>query len=97
MSKRWRGFRGCNRGPEPDASGECVAYDDAPFRLFHLRVAVASTGGVFSDGFGLGIIGISLGLATPQLQLTPLWLGLDRKSTRLNSSHERLSRMPSSA
>ena len=24
-------------------------------------------------------------------------LGLDRKSTRLNSSHERLSRMPSSA
>lgn len=76
MSKRWRGFRGWNRGPEPDASGECVAYDDAPFRLFHLRVAVASTGGVFSDGFGLGIIGISLGLATPQLQLTPLWLGL---------------------
>ena len=26
-----------------------------------------------------------------------LWLWLDRKSTRLNSSHERLSRMPSSA
>ena len=25
------------------------------------------------------------------------WIGQDRKSTRLNSSHERLSRMPSSA
>jgi putative MFS transporter len=52
------------------------AYDDAPLRPFHVRVAVASFGGVFSDGFGLGIIGISLGLATPQLGLTPLWLGL---------------------
>ena len=52
------------------------AYDDAPLRPFHLRVAVASFGGVFSDGFGLGIIGIALGLATPALQLTPLWLGL---------------------
>jgi putative MFS transporter len=39
-------------------------------------VAAASTGGVFSDGFGLGIIGIALGLATAPLQLTPLWLGL---------------------
>jgi len=52
------------------------AYDDAPLRPFHLRVAVASFGGVFSDGFGLGIIGIALGLAAPQLALTPLWLGL---------------------
>ena len=31
-----------------------VNYDDAPLRLFHLRVAVASCGGVFSDGYGLG-------------------------------------------
>lgn len=28
-------------------------YDDAPLCPVHLRVAVASTGGVFSDGFGL--------------------------------------------
>lgn len=53
-----------------------TAYDDAPLRSFHLRVAVAAFGGVFSDGFGLGIIGISLGLASADLQLTPLWLGL---------------------
>jgi len=53
-----------------------VDYDDAPFGRFHLRLAVASTAGVFSDGFGLGIIGISLAAAGPQLNLNPLWLGL---------------------
>jgi putative MFS transporter len=53
-----------------------IDYDDAPLRLFHLRVAVASSGGVFSDGFGLGIIGISLSHAPPQLGLNPVWLGL---------------------
>jgi len=53
-----------------------VPYDQAPLRPFHARVAVASFGGVFSDGFGLGIVGIALAQATSQLQLTPLWLGL---------------------
>jgi len=53
-----------------------IPYDEAPLRPFHARVAVASFGGVFSDGFGLGIVGIALAQATPQLQLTPLWLGL---------------------
>ena len=53
-----------------------VPYDEAPLRPFHARVAVASFGGVFSDGFGLGIVGIALAQATSQLQLTPLWLGL---------------------
>ncbi len=55
---------------------ELVSYDDAPLRLFHLRVAVASCGGVFSDGYGLGIIGISLSRAPPQFGLTPVWMGL---------------------
>jgi MFS transporter, putative metabolite transport protein len=41
-----------------------------------VRVAVGSTGGVFADGFGLGIIGIALTLAAPQLALDPVWLGL---------------------
>jgi putative MFS transporter len=64
-------------GSQRDASAGAVhAYDDAPLRPFHIRVAVAAFGGVFSDGFGLGIIGISLGLASDTLQLTPLWLGL---------------------
>jgi len=53
-----------------------VDYDDAPFVPFHLRVCIASTGGVFADGFGLGIIGIALSLAAPQLRLSTVWLGL---------------------
>ena len=51
-------------------------YDEAELNPFHLRATVASFGGSFSDGFGLGIIGLALGLATPTLGLTPLWLGL---------------------
>ena len=53
-----------------------VEYDEAPLRLFHLRVAVASSGGVFSDGYGLGIIGISLSRAASHLALSPVWMGL---------------------
>jgi putative MFS transporter len=53
-----------------------IAYDDAPLRRFHVRIGVASTGGVFADGFGLGIIGIALSLAAPQLEFTSIWLGL---------------------
>jgi putative MFS transporter len=53
-----------------------VEYDEAPLRLFHLRVAVASSGGVFSDGYGLGIIGISLSRAATHLALSPVWMGL---------------------
>lgn len=52
------------------------AYDEAALNSFHLRAAAASFGGSFSDGFGLGIIGLALGLATPELGLTPFWLGL---------------------
>ena len=50
-------------------------YDDAPLRLFHFRVAFAASGGVFSDGYGLGIIGISLSLAARELDLSPVWMG----------------------
>lgn len=60
-------------GEAPQA--ESTAYDDAPIRGFHLRVAAASWGGVFADGFGLGIIGIALSLAAPQLVLGAVWLG----------------------
>jgi len=52
-----------------------VAYDDAPLRWFHLRVALGASGGEFSEGFGLGIIGICLQRAAPQLNLDPLWMG----------------------
>ncbi len=55
---------------------DTVAYDDVPLQAFHLRAAVASFGGVFCDGFGLGTIGLVLELATSELHLTPQWLGL---------------------
>jgi len=51
-------------------------YDEMPLRSFHVRIVIASVGGVFSDGFGLGIIGISLGYASPHLGLGPVWMGL---------------------
>jgi putative MFS transporter len=50
-------------------------YEDAPLRWFHLRVAVGASGGEFSEGFGLGIIGICLNQAAPQLDLDPVWMG----------------------
>jgi len=53
-----------------------IEFEDAPLRSFHLRLGIASIGGVFSDGYGLGIIGLSLSLATSELGLTPVWLGL---------------------
>ena len=59
-----------------EGSGDTLDYDDAPLRLFHIRVAVASCGGVFSDGYGLGIIGISLSHAPARLGLSPVWMGL---------------------
>src|SRR5450432_965592 len=55
--------------PDPSRGAASVEYDDASLRPFHAAVAAASSGGVFSDGYGLGIIGISLSLAAPQLQL----------------------------
>ena len=41
--------------------------------------------------------GLSLQMAEPVTRLKDWGAEADRKSTRLNSSHERLSRMPSSA
>ena len=60
----------------PEAIATPSDYDAAPFTAFHLRVAVASTGGVFADGFGLGIIGIALSHAAPLLGFDAVWLGL---------------------
>lgn len=51
-------------------------YEDAAFGSLQLRTALACTGGVFADGFGLGIIGIALSLASTQLGLDAVWQGL---------------------
>jgi putative MFS transporter len=60
----------------PGKGNDLIDYEDAPLRPFHIRVCVASTGGVFADGFALGIIGIALSLAAPELGLSDVWLGL---------------------
>ena len=64
----------------PDAtsgpSREVLDYEDAPLTPFHIRVALSCTGGYFSDGFALGIIGLAIAAATPHLHLTPAWDGL---------------------
>jgi hypothetical protein len=36
-------------------------YEEAPLRPFHIRVTIASFGGVFCDGAELGIVGMALG------------------------------------
>ncbi|WP_238935529.1 MFS transporter [Saccharopolyspora spinosa] len=53
-----------------------VQFDDVPFGRFHLHVAVSGSGGQFSDGYILGIVGISLVTATSVLGLNAIWLGL---------------------
>lgn len=55
---------------------QSIAFEEAPLRPFHIRTVLSGTGGQFSDGYVLGIIGIAISLAAGPLQLTTLWLGL---------------------
>lgn len=50
--------------------------EDLPLRPFHVGVAFSGTGGQFSDGFVLGIIGIAVSMAAGPLHLDALWMGL---------------------
>ena len=53
-----------------------VLLKDLPLRPFHVGVAFSGTGGQFSDGFVLGIIGIAVSMAAGPLHLNALWIGL---------------------
>ncbi|MDR6420557.1 putative MFS transporter [Paraburkholderia phenoliruptrix] len=53
-----------------------VFLEDLPLRPFHVGVAFSGTGGQFSDGFVLGIIGIAVSMAAGPLHLNALWMGL---------------------
>lgn len=53
-----------------------VNFEDLPLRRFHIRTVFSGTGGQFSDGFLLGIIGIAVSMATVPLKLDAVWLGL---------------------
>jgi MFS transporter, putative metabolite transport protein len=52
-----------------------ISMEDVPLSGFHLRVAFSGTGGQFSDGFVLGIIGIAVSMASNTLHLNALWMG----------------------
>ncbi|MDR0241964.1 MAG: MFS transporter [Burkholderia sp.] len=52
-----------------------ILMEDVPLRGFHVRVAFSGTGGQFSDGFVLGIIGIAVSMAAGALHLDALWMG----------------------
>lgn len=53
-----------------------ISFEDIPLSRFHIRTVVSGTGGQFSDGFVLGIIGIAVSMAAGPLQLNALWMGL---------------------
>ncbi|MBR8062543.1 MFS transporter [Burkholderia ambifaria] len=53
-----------------------VLLEDVSIRPFHVGVAFSGTGGQFSDGFVLGIIGIAVSMAAGPLHLDAVWMGL---------------------
>ncbi|WP_081054954.1 MFS transporter [Burkholderia diffusa] len=53
-----------------------VLLEDLPLRPFHVGVAFSGTGGQFSDGFVLGIVGIAVSIAVAPLHLDALWMGV---------------------
>ncbi|MEH6415491.1 MFS transporter [Pseudomonas sp. CGJS7] len=53
-----------------------TSVEDLPLGRFHIRTVLSGTGGQFSDGFVLGIIGIAVSMAAGPLQLNALWMGL---------------------
>jgi putative MFS transporter len=50
--------------------------EQTALRPLHLRVVVGGSGGQFSDGYILGIVGITITSASTELSLTPLWIAL---------------------
>jgi MFS transporter, putative metabolite transport protein len=55
---------------------QTILLDDAPINKFHIKMAGLTFGAHFNDGYMLGMIGIALTLITPQMKLSPFWLGL---------------------
>lgn len=55
--------------------------EDSPMTPFLARIAAFTLGGMLTDGYMLGHIGIALAMATPELALDGLWLGLLAAST----------------
>ena len=69
--------------------------------LFLLRFILQLVRAPFNNPLAQMVVSLTNFAVKPVRKVLPSWgkfdLSTDRKSTRLNSSHERLSRMPSSA
>jgi putative MFS transporter len=57
-------------------AGAKTSIDELPMSGFHYRVAAYTTGGMFCDGYILGIIGAALTQLSPQFDLNSTWQGL---------------------
>ncbi|GHI00980.1 MFS transporter [Neobacillus kokaensis] len=53
-----------------------ITLDEAPLNSFHKRVVAFTTGGMFCDGYILGMIGYAMVLLGPQMNLSPFWYGM---------------------
>lgn len=52
-----------------------TSFEDAPFQRVHWKLVSGATAGYLSDGYTLGVVGIALASAQPQLSLTAAGLG----------------------
>lgn len=50
-------------------------FEEMPLKFVHIKVGFGGVGGQFSDGYILGIVGITIALATKPLGLSIWWLG----------------------
>ena len=54
-----------------------ISFEDAPFSAIHKKITASFCFmGQISDGYTLGIVGISLNYAMEPLGLTSFWMGL---------------------
>jgi putative MFS transporter len=51
------------------------SFEDIAFQRVHWKLIAGATAGYISDGYGLGVVGIALAAAQPELALTAGWLG----------------------
>lgn len=65
-----------------------VAFDHAPVRRFHWRVAFATASGSFADGYVLGVSGLAIATVQQSVELSAIWLGLLGSASMFGSSSE---------
>lgn len=75
-------LRGCKPSPlslmenHGMSGARQISFEDAPFSAIHKKITAGTFMGQISDGYTLGIVGISLNYAMEPLGLTSFWMGL---------------------